>query len=691
MAVFLDLNLPHLESAAIVIDGLANESEWAEALVVDEFISYRPVPDSTPTTQAIVRLLSDDRALYVHYTVTDPEPDKISTRYSNRDNIWNGETAGIYVDPAGDGQRAYLFLCNPYGVQADATRVAGQRDSFSWDGQWTSVGQLTDTGYVLEMAIPWSTMRHPESIDNIGISLLHSTYREGQRSGWPRRDPDVSGILIQQAIVGGPGQVDPGKQIHLIPELTLGLNQDGISSTRIGFNGLAPGATLRYDPVPALTILATVNPDFSQVEGDEFRIDVNQRYALYYEEKRPFFLEGQEWLDGAFGPLIYTRSMVMPRVGVRATAEQGDWRTALLSVIDGAPTGTVNEAGGWSDDDVAGHLATNTLARTRRPVGSDGFVGGMFSDKQILGTSMANQVMAMDMRSRLSDSLVFEGGAAGSLTSLADGQRLSGSAGLMHMEHESKNWEGGAELHWIGDNFRAENGYLTNSGLMGANFELDRSFFPEEPAINTIKLLGNTGFEWNLNGDLRQANLSPGVSIRLKKNSWVYVSPRVYGEEYEGAFLTGSGAMWMLGSFPSRYWGINVHGYGGNSSYYDAADPRTVNTISTAAELNLRPTEHVSFAISGSAMQFWEDEQKLEGGFVGRAYLTGFLNQQIWLRSIADYNGVSDSWKIEGLAAWQKGPGTAFYLGGSMNLSEESEESEDTWQTFAKISWALGF
>ena len=685
MAAFVDLNLPHLEAAAIVIDGIANEVEWAEALVVDEFVGYRPAPDTTPTTQATVRLLSDDRALYVHYTVTDPEPDKISTRYSNRDNIWNGETAGIYVDPAGDGQRAYLFLCNSYGVQADATRIAGQGDSFSWDGQWTSYGRLTETGYVLEMAIPWSTMRHPDSIDYIGISLLHSTYREGQRSGWPRRDPDVSGILFQQAVIGGPGKVDAGKKAQLIPELTFGLNQDGISSTRIGFNGLAPGATFRYDPIPALTILATANPDFSQVEGDEFQIDVNQRYALYYEEKRPFFLEGQEWLDGAFGPLVYTRSMVMPRVGIRATAEQGDWRTAVLNVLDGSPTGTVNEAGGWSDDDVAGHLAANTLARTRRPLGKDGFVGGVFSDKQILGTPMANQVMAMDMRARISDSLVFEGGAGGSLTALADGQRVSGSAGTMHLEHDTRDWEAGASIRWVGENFRAENGYLTQSDFFGFDLELDRAFFPEESVINSLKLLANAGADWKLNGDPRSLNINPGVSLRLKKNSWFYVSPMLYGEEYEGEFLSGSGAMWMLGSSPSRYWGIQFHGYGGKSAYYDSDNPRSVDSLSTGIELNLRPTERISLALSTSGMQFWEEDETLESGFVGRAYLTGFLNKQIWLRSIADYDGFSNTWKIEGLSACQKGPGTAVYFGGSIDLSD------DSWQTFAKISWALGF
>ena len=210
MPQLLDLNLPHLESAAVVIDSHANEPAWDQALIVDEFVSYRPVPDAEPVAKATVRVLSDAMGLYVHYTVVDPEPESVNARYATRDNIWGGETAGLYLDPAGDGQRAYLFLCNPYGIQSDATRVAGSGDSFSWDGQWMSAGRVTDTGYEIEIGIPWSSVRHPPSIDQIGLSLLYSNYRESQRSGWPRRDPDVNGILIQQAILTDPAWLNQG-------------------------------------------------------------------------------------------------------------------------------------------------------------------------------------------------------------------------------------------------------------------------------------------------------------------------------------------------------------------------------------------------------------------------------------------------------------------------------------------------
>jgi len=684
MPQLLDLNLPHLEAAAIVIDAQANEPAWDEAIVVDEFVGYAPTPDVEPVTKATVRLLSDQTALYVHFSVEDPLENGVRARYANRDNVWGGDTAGIYVDTAGDGQRGYLFICNPYGVQADATRVAGQGDSFSWDGRWASSGRLTDTGYEVEMSIPWSTMRHPASIDKIGISLLHSTQREGQRAGWPRRDPDISGILIQQAILGGPGVVNVGQKAHFIPELTFGVDQDGISSSRLGVNGLSPGITVRYDPSPELTVLATANPDFSQVEGDQFQIDINQRYALYYQEKRPFFLEGQEWLDGGMGHLVYTRSMVMPRVGFRATAEQGDWRTAALNVIDAAPTGTVNEFGGWSDDDVAGHLAMNTIARTRRPFTSDGFVGGIFTDKQILGSPMENQVTAIDMRARLADSLVFEGATGGSMTAMANGERVGGTAGAMRLEHDSRNWEAETGFHWASPDFRAENGYMTQSDVIGGEFELDRNFFPETPKVVSWRVMGNSEVNWRTDGTLRTLNLQPGIAVRFPKNTFFFVSGQYYGEEYEEKYLDGPSVMWFGGSHPSRYWGLYLHGFTGKGPYYDPDDPRTVNTIYSGVDLELRPTERISLSSSLSWTRYWEDVQELEKGLVGRGYLTAFFTHQLWLRAILDFSSFSEEWRVESLLAWQKSPGTAFYLGGSTNLTDKS------WQTFAKLSWAVG-
>ena len=688
MPQFLDLNLPHLESAGIVIDAQANEPAWDEAFVVDEFVSYRPVPDGEPVTQATVRLLSDEEALYVHFQVVDPEPDKVFARYSNRDNIWRGDTIGIYLDPAGDGQRAYLFMCSPYGIQADAHRVAGQRDSFSWDGQWRSFGQRTSDGFEVELAIPWSTVRHPPSMDKIGVSLLYSTYRESQRSGWPRRDPDIAGIIIQQAVMGGPGEVPPGKQVQIIPDLTFGLDEDGVSQTRLGAYGVSPGATVRWDPIPQLTVLGTANPDFSQVEGDEFQIDVNQRYAIYYQEKRPFFLEGQEWLDPGNG-LVYTRSMQMPRYGVRATAEQGDWKTAVLHVLDAAPTGTVHELGGWSDEDLTdengeSRLAVNTLARTRRSFTSEGHIGAFFSDKRIPGTDLQNQVVSFDMRSRLNESTSMSASYAGSLTEGIAGERSSGTSANVGFSHENREWEVSLGAGAMGPDFRAENGYVTRGDSVGVGGEVERMFYPSTEAIRSMRMTVNAGSEWRLDGSLRSLDLSPNMGFRLKQNTFGAVYGNFWKEEYTGELFQGPYAGFYFGQSFSKYWGLMIDGGGGQGLYFDSENPRVVDEMYASGSFTLRPTERISLANSLTWQRFAEDGSSLENGYVARVYFTGFLSRNTWVRSILDYSSFSDSLELNTLLAWQRNPGTAFYAGMSNDLTG------DSWQAFAKLSWSLG-
>ena len=682
MAQFVDLNLPHLESAAIVIDAQANEPAWDEAYVVDHFISYRPVPDEAPTTQAVVRILSDDKALYVHYTVTDPEPEKIRARYTNRDNIWGDETAGIYLDPQGDGQRAYLFMCNPLGVQAEATRVSGEGDEFSWDTKWQSAGQLTDTGYILEIAIPWDSVRHPESIDTVGVSFLYSSARSGQRASWPRRDPNISGILIHQATFQGPGVVSAGDRFHIIPELTFGLNEEGPSSTRTGFGGFAPGVTMRYSPTQDLTLLATANPDFSQVEGDQFQIDVNQRYALYYEEKRPFFLEGQEWLN--YGPVVYTRSMVMPHVGLRATSETKHWRTAALSVLDAAPTGSVNEGRGWTDEDVEGNLALNNVLRSRRTFPNDAHFGAIYSDKRILGTDLHNQVMGFDWRNRLTPATILSGGAASSITSLSDGDTISGTTGAVNAGYESRNWEMYGDVSWVSPDFRAENGFLTVSDIVNVEGNIEREFYPKDKALKKWDLELSMNNSWDFNGNPRFQGFEPKVGFRFANSRYLYVSPGYWGEEYEGEWLTSRGVSAYTGARTSRFWSYMVFGYAGEGPYYDEDNPRVINVADIGTQVTLRPSRRVSVSLSASASNQWEEEGVLNRGAVGRLYLTTFFTPQMWLRTIADYSSFSESSNIESLFAWQHSPGSAFYLGASTNLQEE------TWQTFAKLSWDFG-
>ncbi|MCB9762656.1 MAG: carbohydrate binding family 9 domain-containing protein [Alphaproteobacteria bacterium] len=683
MPVPIDLDVPHLEAAAIVVDSHADEAAWASAPVIDAFVTYYPAPDQAPTGQALVRVLSDEKALYVHWTVVDPEPERVRARMVRRDNIWGDDWVGIYLDPAGQGQKAYLLLCNPLGVQADATRMAGGPDRDAWDGQWSSAGRLTETGYEVEMAIPWRSVRHPAEVDPMGLSLLRMVAREAQRSGWPRRDPDVSGILVQEYLVGGPGALPRSAGVMLIPELSWARSDQG-SPDRFGAAGFSPGLTARYDPGPRLATLVTVNPDFSQVEGDAAQLDVNQRFPLSYGERRPFFTEGQEWFEGAYGDLVYTRSMVDPRYGARATAEVGPWTFAALHVMDARPQASVSDGPSWTAEDVEGALAFDTLVRARRDLTKDGYAGLVYSDKTLPGAALSNRVGGVDGRVRLSDTLVASGAVLGSTTTLADGERLSAPAAAVNLSHASRNVSGDLSAAARPAGFRAENGFVTRSDVVTASVSERLTAYPRARWLSQATL---TPVDLQLvvtpRGELLDQGAWIGGEALFANSTATSLWLETRTERVEGVPLSVQQAHFSAWGDPTRWLSGSISLSGGTAAFY--AEQTVAPWTRTAGELTLRPGRRVLVGGSATRDRLGPAEDPHHAGWIARGRLEVYATRALWARLLVDHSAFRAQDSAQLLLAWQRAPGKAVWLGGSAGLQEEAV----SWQVFGKVSWVF--
>lgn len=687
----IDFQLPHLEEAAIVIDARANDPAWDSAPVVEDWVVYWPAPDAVPEVHARARMVTDERGLYVFYEVIDPEPDRVRARIAKRDDVWGDDLVGIYLDPAGQAQRAYLFFVNPLGCQADATRLAGQDDEFSWDGQWESAGRLTDTGFEVEFFIPWTTVRHPADMSTLGISLLRSTGRSGERAGWPRRDPDVSGILVQEYLVGGPGEIGVHRGLQLVPTLTAGWTDQGPDDSRLSYGGVAPGLTIRYDPSPALTLLATGNPDFSQVESDAAQVDVNQRHALYFEEKRPFFLEGREWFDHEGQPLVYTRSMAQPRYGARATVEAGGWQAAALHVLDSAPQGSVSEGDGWDDDELldangSRRSALDTAFRLRRTTGDDGYVGVIYTDKALLGGAW-NRVGGIDGRARLSDGVTASGTVLYSGTTYKGGELRQSPAGQGRIELESRDNDAWI---WAGaqpSEFMAENGYVIFSDWAGGEMGAAHNFYPRSPRVPwvSVRPFGVSAFWRPSDGTLRDFHYGPEVEMRFSNNLSLdleaYQATTVYAGErlqFRRVDLSASGS-------PAKWLVLRGGVEAGEGPFYSTGEIGSYTAASMRASV---PLERMRL---GQDVEFERLTNIATGdayysGVVSRSRLEVYATRSLWARAILDYDSFDEEKTLSVLGAWQTGPARAIYLGGA--LGDGGEEAMN-WQVFAKASWVF--
>jgi len=694
MPMVLDVDLPFVEDAQIVIDAQASEPAWKQAMEIDDWTVYFPSAEGTPEVHAVARLMVDRDALYLHYTVTDPEPDKVRARLTRRDGFWGDDWCGIYLDPAGEAQRAYMFLVNPLGVQADATRMAGQDDSMSWDGTWQSHGELTDTGFQVEIRIPWRTVRHPAELGNVGVSLLRSSGRTGERASWPVRDPDVSGILVQENLLRGPGEVDQGLGLSVTPSLVFGWTDSGPAQERWGAYGVAPGLTARFDPGSAVAGLITLNPDFSQVEADAFQLEINRRYALHYREKRPFFTEGREWFDGPYGSLVYTRSMTTPLYGARATVEADGWTVAALHVMDTAPTDSVSEGGGWGEDELGPEgdrsPTLDTALRARKALGRDGYIGLLYSDKTVTGSWLANRVLAVDGRARIGDATAVEAAVIGSLTDYADGETELAPAAAIGVEHESRRLVGGLESVYVDDEFRAENGYQVYADAWYNGAWGGLRLYPDKGPLRRVTIMPiSTGAAWRpSDGALRNLEVEPTVSLYFSNALHVSAEVEREWELYDETMLVYDQFQIEAEGAPTRWLRVEAGTEGGEGPYY--AEAIVGRYAQVYGGFRVVPGRRAAFSVEGAWERMATEQAELYAGWVGRAKLELFATRSLWARLVFDRSSLDDVHAGQLLLAWEPSPGRAVYLGGGLDQDADRDGFlDDTtgWQVFSKLSW----
>lgn len=698
-------DIPRVPEATIVIDGRIDEATWAKAAKVSGFTVFRPTPDANPMGQTTIRILSDDHTLYVAFQADDPEPKKVRGGLGRRDSRRHDDYVGMLLDPSGTGERGVLFIVNPYGIQLDGNLVRGDdrelvpwRGSWSsWDGRWQSQGRRNDDGFAVEMAIPWAGIRHPENMDKIGAIFFRRIGRIGEISAWPRLDPNVPGVLVQTGEFGGPGRLPTGAGLTVIPEMTYTATDAGAPDDRLSLGGFGPGVTTQYRPNASTQLLATINPDFSQVESDRAQISVNQRYSLQYEEKRPFFLEGQEWFTHPMDDLIYTRTMMAPMYGVRATNESDKWATSALHVWDRRPSASVSEGGGWSAEQLAGRSALETVGRVRRTIGNDGMVGLLYSDRGIIGEALNHRLFAIDGRAPIGDSLVTEASVLVSDTTGVGEEQRSAPAAVSNTEFRSRHMTVDGATHYLSPGFRSENGFIPRADSMGVDAKVEFLAFPKWRATPRMFFFpANGDIAWYTEGRLRDYSWKPGFGSWFSNGALVFVQGAHAGEQFADEWLeydriemftAASWTQWLRTQFGAET---------GQAPLYDPSDPLIGWSNSLSLHVGVQPVPAVIIGPQIDWERFWLEGEQVYDGWVGRIKLELFASPKWWARFIIDRTTFEKKKVLEALFAHEREPGKAIYLGGQVaqggldEIGEPDPKLGPHWQVFTKVSWVFG-
>jgi hypothetical protein len=337
------VTIPRLD-ATIEVDGRLDEDAWTRAARLGGFSQYQPVDGRPAEEQTEVLVWYSATALHFGIIARDREPGTIRATVADRDSLDRDDTVTIYLDTFNDRRRAFFFTVNPLGSQQDGVQSEGAFNAGTMFGgtsdknpdyQWDSKGRVTADGYMVEVRIPFKSLRYPGNrAQKWGLNIQRKVQRTGYVDTWTDVRRANSSFLSQAGAIDGIHDMKRGVVTELQPFVTTASNGVAVESGKFERDDIEanPGANLRFG-FTNLSIDATINPDFSQVESDAGQVTVNERFALFYPEKRPFFLDALEQFDTP-NQMIYTRRIVDPTGGVKLAGKEGKTNVGMLLAFD---------------------------------------------------------------------------------------------------------------------------------------------------------------------------------------------------------------------------------------------------------------------------------------------------------------------------------------------------------------------
>ena len=498
-------------SSEIIIDGVMDDAAWEDAVTIHIDVQTHPSENIPAQVDTVAYLIEDGESLYVAFDAKDPEPHKIRAFLRDRDSAWNDDFVGIVIDTYGDERRAFEFFANPLGVQMDLTNDdVNKREDDSWDAIWDSAGTIGVEGFIVEVEIPLSQLRFPQVDDKQtwGIDLLRFYPRERRyRLSNNELDRNRNCYLCQLQKVEGLEGVEPGRDLEIVPTLTgsqASTTEDpGMEPLQSGDTDAEVGVSVRWGISPDLTANLAINPDFSQVEADVAQLDANNQFALFYPEKRPFFLEGADYFSTPVRA-VFTRTVADPAVGAKLTGKRGD-NTFGVFVAEDDRTDLIFPGATGSDAESLDQGNTAFVGRYARSFGDHSTFGGLVTARY--SDDYHNTVGGVDLNWRLSDQHRVQAQYLRSDTEyplqiVEDYEQPSGTftgyAAHLGYNYDSRNWFSYIRHNERSRGFRADSGFVPQVDVSQQMVGLGRTWHGRDDTwYSQLRLIG----EWDIAHD----------------------------------------------------------------------------------------------------------------------------------------------------------------------------------------------
>jgi hypothetical protein len=657
---------PHKVDNPPEIDGILDDDIWASAPSVTGFRTWAPDYDKPMGYKTTVKMAYDAENLYFAFRCED-EPDLIKTSFAQRDKIRDDDWICINLDSYNDKQSLYALYVNPSGIQMDTRYSNGQEDAGA-DFIWYSHSTIDDEGYNVEVQIPLKSIRYSvrDGKVQMGVIFERKISRTSIQGTYPPLDPDMGTAFLMQSMLLEYEGIKPNMLLELLPAFTYGEGTQRVDGENQKTGGIAEfGLTGKWGISSDLVLDATVNPDFSQVEADARQIDNNVRFALFFPERRPFFLEGIEnfivagtGLGESLQQVVNTRSIVNPDVALKFSGKIGDKnRIASIFALDDqlSPTG----------EDLPN--ANVYIGRYIRVLKGDSFLGGIYTQRDT--EERSNSVGGVDGTIRLGQASTISGHFINSFTT----NRITQQTDHNHTEKlnyllNNRRITVSAAFLNISEGFNTDVGFVNRTGLTGMSLFVNPKIYPKSDLLIRIDNQLQIGQGYDHPSGLWEKNIGYTIRTNWIRRTFLSVGFNISDEIFRGIRFSRNQYRVSLGSQVDKRLQVSSSFSQSKKIRYifdDTLQPYSGRGVDVNGSVTWQASDQFNFNMTLRYSNFFResDDFKEFGRTIIRSRNIFQLNKYFLFRSILEYDTNTKVLFTDFLASFQLIPGTVVHLG----------------------------
>ncbi len=659
------------KTTPIKIDGNLTESVWQNSTPIDKpFKTISPTYGQPFTQKTLIHTAYDQKNLYFAFQCFDTHPSKIKTSITQRDNISNDDWVGVILDATGSKQGAYEFYVNPNGIQMDKVKSAVTVDAADKapDFVWESAAKITETGYNVEIRIPLDTIRYQGGKHvKMGAVFIRQVSREGSSGTWPEIQPGSTyfNFMAELQYHGLKNDL----RLEILPNVTYSSTSERTGpATWETEKDTNIGMSIKYGITSSITAEATINPDFSQVESDAFQVEVNQRYPLFYSEKRPFFMENKQTFDfsvikwGYMPAPVHTRKIQDPSWALKFSGSAGRMDFALLAADDRAPG---QPWAGLMFNPNEGKNALFGIVRAKYNIGGDNSVGFLYSGRYFGESS--NSVTGVDVKYRVFKNLRATFSYLRSVSRILESEPWKKGNGWNAMlEYRTPKLFSMLAYERYDSGFRMDSAFLNRVGIGRWVIGAGHTISPKLSWGKWLKRVMPYAYFLKLH-DLESGladtagifGLNLGFAPMGEFNFEYYIDHEVWqGELFRKNYVVGEGRIQIL-----KWLHLNGNFTIGEGIYYGGGRMGRLRSYGVGVTVQPGVKFNLGLSYAYSLMRERSLSQRIYSVDIYNFRATYQFNKHFFLRGIVRYDSLQEKLVTDVLGSFTLIPGTVVHVG----------------------------